>query len=589
MTEISFEHFDPELELGNLDENGRPIRPRKKPGRKPNPPSPAQRKAQNRAAQRAFRERKRREMREAEATVKRCLYARDEALREANNLRRKVDELQYENNYLKGYVLTLKLACNANRVDVPNFWDTGAKDHLGAEKFLFSKSKNIPQTLEFFLDKNLHIVSLEEENIPADLVPDTPSSTADTASPSLPSAVQSSLSNLSLSSTAAVAAAHAASVSSGAPAMPGGLPDFDMSEDIPPPLPPLDLTQTVSVLAPQLQALSSTTQQIDPAFVQHLFHTDVVSGFLDQVTRPNFTIDQTPPELSALIPPEWRSSLQHFSTLRSDASQQTKQPMDVDGDDEEGSYVKSEPYAKDSAMWHNPLTAPHQEGQSVPLWTRNPDGSKTFPPMTPLQYVDQMRLLSRDEQEKDVHGYFTPTELQRRIPHDIRIDVIPGEVMRDQLILFQDFYDANELFKFLMNSAMFLGGSPGNQDCWFVPPSFLRKYWFLCPNHKPTDRMDNNVEIVVYLGQRLQAMMLERKKMYMEREKYIDYFPPPTLFPSITLDSRKSSLEPGEEYSDEEEVDTFKKITDEVPLDIVMDVMEAMPRLTSPNRYPFAT
>lgn len=35
-----------------------PVKIRKKPGRKPNPASPALRKAQNRAAQRAFRERK---------------------------------------------------------------------------------------------------------------------------------------------------------------------------------------------------------------------------------------------------------------------------------------------------------------------------------------------------------------------------------------------------------------------------------------------------------------------------------------------------------------------------------------------------
>lgn len=41
-----------------LDEQGNPIKIRKKPGRKPNPASPALRKAQNRAAQRAFRERK---------------------------------------------------------------------------------------------------------------------------------------------------------------------------------------------------------------------------------------------------------------------------------------------------------------------------------------------------------------------------------------------------------------------------------------------------------------------------------------------------------------------------------------------------
>jgi hypothetical protein len=164
---ISFEHFDPELELGNLDENGRPIRPRKKPGRKPNPPSPAQRKAQNRAAQRAFRERKRREMREAETTVKRCMYARDQALRQSRRLQRRLDELQFETNYLKGYALTLKMACIANNVEVPKFWDTGVTDEMGADELTFSKTKGVPQQMEFFLDKNMNIISIDhpqEEN-----------------------------------------------------------------------------------------------------------------------------------------------------------------------------------------------------------------------------------------------------------------------------------------------------------------------------------------------------------------------------------------------------------------------------------------
>lgn len=121
-------------------------------------------------------------------------------------------------------------------------------------------------------------------------------------------------------------------------------------------------------------------------------------------------------------------------------------------------------------------------------------------------------------------------ELQRNVPHDIRIDVIPGAMMRDQMILFQDYYDANELFNFLFNTAMFMGGSPGNQDHWFVPPSFLRKYWFLVPNQKPPLRMDNSVEIVVYLGSRLQEAMQLRKQMYYERERYIEHFPPPGAY-----------------------------------------------------------
>jgi hypothetical protein len=167
MAEIAFEHFDPEFELGNLDINGKPIKPRKKPGRKPNPPSPAQRKAQNRAAQRAFRERKRREMKDAETNIKKCLHQRDQAIKDAKRLQLKVDELIYENNYLKGHILNLKIACIANRVDVPKFWDTGRRDKMGGDTTTFSRTKDIPQALEFFLDSKRRIITSNAEDIAA--------------------------------------------------------------------------------------------------------------------------------------------------------------------------------------------------------------------------------------------------------------------------------------------------------------------------------------------------------------------------------------------------------------------------------------
>ena len=114
--------------------------------------------------------------------------------------------------------------------------------------------------------------------------------------------------------------------------------------------------------------------------------------------------------------------------------------------------------------------------------------------------------------------------------------MIPGADMRDQMILFQDFYDANELFNCLLDSAMFMGGSIGNQDHWFVPPSFLRKYWYLCPSKIP-DRVDNCVEIVFYLGERMSDMMVSRKQLYMERERY------PNYFPSVSPPSNKANIE----------------------------------------------
>jgi hypothetical protein len=97
-------------------------------------------------------------------------------------------------------------------------------------------------------------------------------------------------------------------------------------------------------------------------------------------------------------------------------------------------------------------------------------------------------------------------------------------MMRDLMIIFQDFYNANELFDLLVESSTFLGGDVGNPDCWIVPPSFLHKFWFLCPNHRP-NRLDNLVDIVVGLGQEMLQMMMERKAMYLERDRFADHFP----------------------------------------------------------------
>ncbi|ORX84062.1 hypothetical protein K493DRAFT_387591 [Basidiobolus meristosporus CBS 931.73] len=71
---------------------------KKKPGRKPNPASPAVRKAQNRAAQRAFRERKERHLKELEVCVKEL----------RDNQHNVHSELQRENQKLRYLIQILK-------------------------------------------------------------------------------------------------------------------------------------------------------------------------------------------------------------------------------------------------------------------------------------------------------------------------------------------------------------------------------------------------------------------------------------------------------------------------------------------------
>lgn len=96
-----------------------PVKVRKKPGRKPNPASPALRKAQNRAAQRAFRERKERHLRELELAVKQVREQRDRLQAENEQLKGDNDILRSENWYLKGTVLTLQLVCFRHNLVIP--------------------------------------------------------------------------------------------------------------------------------------------------------------------------------------------------------------------------------------------------------------------------------------------------------------------------------------------------------------------------------------------------------------------------------------------------------------------------------------
>ncbi|CAO3638934.1 unnamed protein product [Mucor hiemalis] len=486
---ISFEHFDPELELGNLDENGRPIRPRKKPGRKPNPPSPAQRKAQNRAAQRAFRERKRREMREAESTVKRCLYARDQAIRESRRLQRRVDELVYETNYLKGYALTLKMACIANEVEVPKFWDTGVTDEIGSDELTFSKTKGVPQQLEFFLDKNMNIICIDGQHV-LSKKGDKESTMSDNELP------PSSILSCSSPSSSHYNGNNSDSNNVGSPLSSSSessyiSDEFDNHSSSNGTQNDFVMNNALSSIAPQLAS------HLETPFFQQLLNTDLVGrNHLNDMNMDELNEQQPPPPMEEEevyidaktgLPRTTTEFHPHYATSH---------------DDNSSTSTRSSHFSSQSSM-----------------------DKKNFPPMTPLDAIKQMRAVKN--LESSARALFIPTELQRTIRHDTRIDVVPGAALRDHMILFQDFYDANELFRYLQESSVFLGGELGNPDSWFVPPNFFKRYWFLCPNHK-RHRLDNAVEALVNLGKHMMQLMAQRKQMYIERENYPEFFPEPT-------------------------------------------------------------
>ncbi|GAA5800425.1 hypothetical protein HPULCUR_005855 [Helicostylum pulchrum] len=129
-----------------FDENGQPIKIRKKPGRKPNPASPALRKAQNRAAQRAFRERKERHLKDLEGTIRQLREQRNSAIKELNQTKGKMDSFRAENWYLKGVVLTLQFVCLHHNIHIPTH-----SPYL-TEEALSEMAKTTPHAIEAYVN-----------------------------------------------------------------------------------------------------------------------------------------------------------------------------------------------------------------------------------------------------------------------------------------------------------------------------------------------------------------------------------------------------------------------------------------------------
>lgn len=129
-----------------FDEHGQPIKIRKKPGRKPNPASPALRKAQNRAAQRAFRERKERHLKDLEGTIRQLREQRNSAVKELNQTKSKMDAYRAENWYLKGVVLTLQFVCLHHNIHIPTH-----SPYL-TEEALSEMAKTTPHAIEAYVN-----------------------------------------------------------------------------------------------------------------------------------------------------------------------------------------------------------------------------------------------------------------------------------------------------------------------------------------------------------------------------------------------------------------------------------------------------
>ncbi|KAI9286740.1 hypothetical protein BC943DRAFT_321304 [Umbelopsis sp. AD052] len=133
------------MSQNQVDEHGNPIKIRKRPGRKPNPQSPAIRKAQNRAAQRAFRERKERHLKDLETTIHGLRQQRSQLVKELNTTRENLEAFRAENWYLKGVMLTLQFVCLQKHMSIPQH-----SPYLG-EDTLRKMAQTIPHAIDAYV------------------------------------------------------------------------------------------------------------------------------------------------------------------------------------------------------------------------------------------------------------------------------------------------------------------------------------------------------------------------------------------------------------------------------------------------------
>ncbi|KAI9310656.1 hypothetical protein BX666DRAFT_1167714 [Dichotomocladium elegans] len=112
---------------------------------------------------------------------------------------------------------------------------------------------------------------------------------------------------------------------------------------------------------------------------------------------------------------------------------------------------------------------------SSPSSSLDPNALKRKGAIHSLQ--QQLRFQSKLLNLSSYNTGLQPTILQRIIPHDARIDLLPGGVMRDKMIIFKDFVDYDHCFSILVNGSTFHGTDPLNPDHWVLPVKFMREYW----------------------------------------------------------------------------------------------------------------
>ncbi|KAK4513623.1 uncharacterized protein ATC70_005627 [Mucor velutinosus] len=430
---FSFQHFDQECDFGVENANGERVRKRKKPGRKPNPPTIQERRAQNRAAQKAFREREQQRREEKEKQWR-------DYSEEIKSLKKQLASVQYEAKYLKACVLHLTLACLIHRGSVPHIW---------TESRIIPSNSHGEYKKPVYEPYGQHIVN-EAYQTPA-------------------------LLDMILENQCIV--------------------DFNKA-----------LFNTS-----QLNAFENQKKKTD-----NNNSTDVSStSYQSYVSQDIITINKNSQEPKKSFP---RAKKQKFNPNRSPspleppaATPQTSLPSPPTKHARRDRYFSSPTF---SAMDEHASSSPtnstaNEESNSISSQSNQvlavnrkpvvgvllePPVLRTSEDIINMPTLQALHILRLQLKLGSILGSMTPaallpTALQRVIPHDIRIDYVPGASIRDRMIIFQDYYNMDDCFQFLTQNTVFMGGDVRDTRNWVIDPEYSLKFWFL--SHQLVDQSYN--------------------------------------------------------------------------------------------------
>ncbi|KAG0248126.1 hypothetical protein BG011_000450 [Mortierella polycephala] len=478
--------FSQDSDISQTESSQPPVKIRKKPGRKPNPASPAVRKEQNRAAQRAFRDRKERYLQQMESTIKELrennAQITQKSQQEAQQLKGSIQSLQSENYYLREVVFSFETALSK-----------GGNVAILQEV----KEELYRRHYEKHSRKRIAGAGSQEHGPPT---PTTPSMFLPNGSPPLPgldisqsnqdrifdqrvTPPKTSPSSSSSSSTSPVTPAVNATSpqSSSAPSVESMTPQdntvLSMNADIlykAPPSIPFIIMESGRPSKPgsSTRPASSPRKSSSPAGTETY-----------PIRRSEYTKHAMFDELqSALFPP---------GTLQSIIRSSLSTPQEIVND------IPLLDQLHEHRPFKDPVAPPAQNAFTfstcsidVPSFSSflDDDNSDLRLATSTLGLDDGLKQnvipSKRLQLEIRVLASAPPAvdpNIDAKIyslPHDSRIDLIPCPRLRAQMILHQKNFDIEDLCQLLINGAI-CHGHPLDPHSWELPEAFFDRYGFL--------------------------------------------------------------------------------------------------------------